>query len=261
MTRVRYRVEETRVGQRVNYDRLVLEIWTKGTVAPEDALVEAAKILRKHLNPFVQYYELGESQTAADHHATVATPVMDEELRSKLERSVSDLDLSVRAGNCLEAARILTVGELVKLTEDDLLQLRSFGKTSLTEVKAKLAELGLSLGIAGDSGRLVQRGCDGQRAGDAADLEDTNVRHLVRGRRLSRTSAHRLALRRNMVQSLIEHGEIRTTLPKAKEIRGFAEKLVSLAIDGSLAARQRAIAMLKRSRHHSEGAPGRLTTA
>ena len=147
VTRVRYHIEETRVGHKVNYDRLVMEVWTKGTVLPEDALVEAAKILRKHLNPFVQYHDLGESQTAADVHSEPMITEVDEELRAKFETTVADLELSVRANNCLEASRILTVGDLVRLTEDDLLQMRSFGKTSLTEVKAKLVEIGLSLGM------------------------------------------------------------------------------------------------------------------
>jgi DNA-directed RNA polymerase subunit alpha len=147
VTRVRYRVEDTRVGQRVNYDRLIMEIWTKGTLRPEDALVEAAKILRKHLNPFVQYHELGENQTAADTRIDPNQSVVDDELRAKLEKPIADLELSVRASNCLEAARVLTVGDLVRLTEDDLLQLRSFGKTSLMEVKSKLAGLGLALGM------------------------------------------------------------------------------------------------------------------
>jgi len=147
VTRVRYRTEDTRVGQRVNYDRLIMEIWTKGTVSPEDALVEAAKILRKHLNPFVQYYELGETVAAAEAPPPAASGVVDEELRAKLERSVASLDLSVRASNCLEAAKIITIGDLVRMTESQLLQLRSFGKTSLMEVKRKLAELGLTLGM------------------------------------------------------------------------------------------------------------------
>jgi DNA-directed RNA polymerase subunit alpha len=147
VTRVRYRTEDTRVGQRVNYDRLIMEIWTKGIVLPEDALVEAAKILRKHLNPFVQYYELGEAVAAAEVLPQSASPPVDEELRSKLERSVASLDLSVRASNCLEAAKIITVDDLVRLDENQLMQLRSFGKTSLMEVKRKLAEMDLSLGM------------------------------------------------------------------------------------------------------------------
>ena len=150
VTRVRYRTEDTRVGQKVNYDRLIMEVWTKGTVLPEDALVEAAKILRKHLNPFVQYYELGEAVAAAEIQPEPVSPAMDDELRAKLERSIASLDLSVRASNCLEAARIITVGDLVRMDESQLMQLRSFGKTSLMEVKRKLAEMGLSLGMAVD---------------------------------------------------------------------------------------------------------------
>jgi DNA-directed RNA polymerase subunit alpha len=142
--RVRYRVEETRVGQRTNYDRLTLEIWTNGTVTPDMALVEAAKILRKHLNPFVQYSELGEERVSEEAAAAAA---VDEELIRKLNMSISDLELSVRASNCLESARIETVGQLVTQTDADLLKLRSFGRTSLREVKRKLQDLGLDLGM------------------------------------------------------------------------------------------------------------------
>jgi DNA-directed RNA polymerase subunit alpha len=145
--RVRYRTEDTRVGQRTNYDRLILEVWTKGTVTPEDAVVEAAKILRKHLNPFVMYYELGEELVHEAAAPPAAEAKVDSELQAKLARSISELDLSVRANNCLESARISTIGELVRKTESDLLRVRSFGKTSLREVRRKLADLGLSLGM------------------------------------------------------------------------------------------------------------------
>jgi DNA-directed RNA polymerase subunit alpha len=147
VTRVRYRTEDTRVGQKTNYDRLIIEIWTKGTVTPENALVESAKILRKHLNPFVQYFELGETYAAADMDAAPVTTGIDDELRRKLDMPVSSLDLSVRASNCLEAAKIVTIADLVKHDETQLLQLRSFGKTSLMEVKEKLKVIGLSLGM------------------------------------------------------------------------------------------------------------------
>ncbi len=148
VTRVRYRTEDTRVGQSVNYDRLVLEVWTKGTSKPEDALVEAAKILRTHLNPFVQYFELGALVAAADPRGEpIPTTALDDELREKLEQSIATLDLSVRASNCLESAKVSTIGELVRLTEADLLDLRSFGKTSLLEVKEKLFKIGLRLGM------------------------------------------------------------------------------------------------------------------
>ncbi|OPX22047.1 MAG: DNA-directed RNA polymerase subunit alpha [Planctomycetales bacterium 4484_123] len=109
VTRVRYSTEDTRVGQRTNYDRLILEIWTNGTVMPEMAMVEAAKILRKHLNPFVQYFELGEA--IADTGQAEAEADMDAELRKKLSMEIHELELSVRANNCLDSAKIRTVGE------------------------------------------------------------------------------------------------------------------------------------------------------
>jgi DNA-directed RNA polymerase subunit alpha len=142
--RVRYRTEDTRVGQRTNYDRLVLDIWTNGTATPEMALVEAAKILRKHLNPFVQYFELGKERVSAEASAAAA---VDEELIRKLNMPIGEMELSVRASNCLDAAAIRTVADLVQQDEPTLLTFRSFGKTSLREVKKKLDEIGLSLGM------------------------------------------------------------------------------------------------------------------
>ncbi len=147
VTRVRYRTEDTRVGQRTNYDRLILEIWTNGTITPEMALVEAAKILRKHVNPFVQYFEIGE-QTIVDQLTEKAPEkTLDEELTKKLNVPIQELELSVRANNCLESVKVETIGQLAKMTESDLLKIRSFGKTSLREVKRKLADIGLSLGM------------------------------------------------------------------------------------------------------------------
>jgi len=149
VTRVRYTTENTRVGQRTNYDKLILEIWTNGTITPEMALVEAAKILRKHVNPFVQYFELGEDTVAASQieEAETEEQAVDEELAQKLSMPMQELELSVRANNCLESAKTETVGQLVKMTEADLLKIRSFGKTSLREIKRKLADIGLSLGM------------------------------------------------------------------------------------------------------------------
>src|SRR3954451_12788784 len=150
VTRVRYATEDARVGQKTDFDRLILEIWTNGTISPEMAMVEAAKILRKHLNPFVQYFELG-SDTANDdaigalREANRAT--IDPELQGKMNMTRQELDLSVRANNCLESAKIATVRDLVKKTDADLLKFRSFGKTSLREVKRRLADMGLSLGM------------------------------------------------------------------------------------------------------------------
>ncbi len=142
--RVRYHVEDTRVGQRTNYDKLSMDIWTNGTTTPEMALVEAAKILRKHLNPFVHYFEAGEQRVS---DAAAAAAGVDEDLIRKLNMPLAELDLSVRASNCLESARIDTVGQLIAQKESELLKLRSFGRTSLREVKRKLLDLDLDLGM------------------------------------------------------------------------------------------------------------------
>lgn len=145
--RVEYQVDNTRVGQRTNYDKLILRVWTTGVLNPEMAVVEAAKIMRKHLNPFVQYYEPGPGLPAdgmgGDHHGG---QLVDAELERKLNMSLAELELTVRATNCLESENINTVRELVTRSEEQLLQVRNFGETTLKEVKAKLEEIGLRLG-------------------------------------------------------------------------------------------------------------------
>src|SRR5437763_12240237 len=148
VVRVKYEIEETRVGQRTNYDKLVMEIWTNGTVTPQMALVEGAKILRKHLNPFIQYSEPGPEigiESAPD--LVVGGDTVDHELERKLNMSLAELELSVRATNCLESEGITTVRDLVIRTDEELLEVRNFGETTLKEVKQKLAERGLQLGM------------------------------------------------------------------------------------------------------------------
>jgi DNA-directed RNA polymerase subunit alpha len=147
--RVQYSTEDTRVGKVTNYDRLIMDVWTDGTVSPEKALVEAAKILRKHLNPFVQYYEAGKELKMEDarEEETRKKEKIRSELYQKLQQPLSVLDLSVRASNCLDAASVKVIKDLVGLTESDLLRLRNFGKTSLKEVKKKLEDIDLTLGM------------------------------------------------------------------------------------------------------------------
>ena len=149
VSRVRYKTENTRVGQLTNYDCLILEIWTNGALKPELGLVEAAKILRKHLNPFIQYSEIGvlvqpEEQVVSEE--VVESPDLDE-LRKKLEMPISSLSLGVRAYNCLDGESIHTVGQLVSWKESDLLKVRNFGQTTLDEIKLRLGEIGLNLGM------------------------------------------------------------------------------------------------------------------
>ncbi|MEM7232931.1 MAG: DNA-directed RNA polymerase subunit alpha [Planctomycetota bacterium] len=147
--RVRYKTENTRVGQRTNYDRLILEIWTDGTVAPDMALVESSKILRRHLNPFIQYTDIGHMlQSGLALNVEEAQPTEDnEELRRKLDMPINALDLSVRAYNCLDGEGIKVVRDLVSRHESDLLKVRNFGKTTLDEIKLRLDGLGLGLGV------------------------------------------------------------------------------------------------------------------
>jgi len=145
VVRVRYEIEETRVGQKTNYDKLTLEIWTNGSIGPEMAMVEAAKILRKHLNPFVQYSELGPQVFAEARAAASYGGEMPSE--SKLSMSVADLKLTARAMNCLREENIFSVRDLVSRTPDQLLDLPKFGETTLAEINERLSEMGLRLGM------------------------------------------------------------------------------------------------------------------
>lgn len=145
--RVRYKTENTRVGQRTNYDSLVIEIWTNGSVAPEMALVEASKVMRRHLNPFIQYsdigYELQPGETLNIEEPSASEDADD--LQRKLDLPISALELSVRAFNCLDGEGIMTIRELLERSEDELLKVRNFGRTTLEEIQEKLEALGLSL--------------------------------------------------------------------------------------------------------------------
>ncbi len=142
--RVRYDIEETRVGQKTNYDKLTLEVWTDGSISPEMAMVESAKILRKHLNPFIQYNELGPRITTP---ARSGSGTMDAAMEAKLNMTLAELKLSVRAMNCLESADITSVRDLVQRSEDELLEVRNFGETTLNEVHERLKDLGMHLGM------------------------------------------------------------------------------------------------------------------
>src|ERR1044071_9011055 len=143
VTRVRYAVESARVGQRTDYDRLLLEIWTDGRISPDDALTQASAILQHHLDVFVGY------DKNAVEFEEVADKQDDEKAKLKklLNMSVNEIELSVRAANCLNNANITTVGQLAMKTEAEMLKYRNFGKKSLNEIKEKLTALGLSLGM------------------------------------------------------------------------------------------------------------------
>jgi len=143
VTKVKYAVENTRVGQRTDYDKLILEVWTDGRLTPDDALLQASGILQRHLDVFVRH----------DPHAVEFEEVKPEvspeqnKLKKLLNMSVNEIELSVRAANCLNNANITTVGQLAQKTEAEMLKYRNFGKKSLNEIKEKLNQLGLSLGM------------------------------------------------------------------------------------------------------------------
>jgi DNA-directed RNA polymerase subunit alpha len=138
--KVNYQVTNARVGQVTDYDRLVLEIWTDGSVSPQDALAFAAKIIKEQLSIFVNFDETEEP-------LPVASPIMDQKLNENLFRSVDELELSVRSANCLQNANIKTIGDLVQRSEAEMLKTKNFGRKSLKEIKEILAEMGLSLGM------------------------------------------------------------------------------------------------------------------
>ena len=189
--RVKYSIEPTRVGQRNDYDKLILEVTTDGTISPENALAQAAKIIKEHFTIFINF---DESQVSS-------TEDVDEEearIRKILDTSVEELELTVRSSNCLKNANIRTIGDLTKKTEDEIAKTRNFGKKSLSEIKEKLKEWNLSLG-----------------------MTDYSV--------LKTAIKVRKALKRNMVTSLFRYERIETTKAKALEVRKMAEKMITRA--------------------------------
>ena len=156
VTRVNFLVENTRVGQRTDYEKLVIDIWTDGRIDPEEALRTAAAVLRRHVDVFVDYGGV-EDSTLEFEDADKRDVDERERLRKLLNMSVNEIELSVRAANCLNNANISTVGELASKTEADMLKYRNFGKKSLTEIKAKLIQLGLSLGYKFDPDLLESK--------------------------------------------------------------------------------------------------------
>lgn len=143
ITKVNYQVENTRVGQDLNYDRLVMEIWTDGSITPQDALIESAKILRNTLTIFTG--EASVADEAQQEAAAAEQPKQEDKTEELKAQPISILDLTTRASNSLKNAEIETIGQLISYSEVDLMEFDKFGKTSLKEIKEKLAAIGLSL--------------------------------------------------------------------------------------------------------------------
>ena len=140
IVKVNFQVENTRVGQITDYDKLILEIWTNGSISPKDALLYSAHILQKHLDIFLNYGKLPKEEIEEEIK-------VDDELYSKLRMPVSELELSVRSANCLKEAKIKTIGELVQKNEAEMLKYRNFGKKSLAEIREILTGMNLGLGM------------------------------------------------------------------------------------------------------------------
>ncbi len=148
--KINYFVENTRVGQRTDYDKLVIEIWTNGSISPKDALLYASNILQRHLDIFVNFGQLPEDIIEEEPEMTKE----DVALYEKLRLPISELELSVRSSNCLREAGIKIIADLVKKNEDEMLGFKNFGKKSLTEIKELLMGMGLTLGIQVDSKKI-----------------------------------------------------------------------------------------------------------
>lgn len=148
--KVKYQVTNTRVGQKTDYDKLLLDVWTDGRLTPDEALLQASAILRKHLDIFVDFdKEPVEFEEVEEKHST-----QDSALKKLLNMSVNEIELSVRAANCLNNANITSVGQLAMKSEAEMLKYRNFGKKSLNEIKDKLQQLGLSLGMKFEEGLI-----------------------------------------------------------------------------------------------------------
>jgi len=152
IVKVNYFVENTRVGQRTDYDKLILEIWTNGGVNPKEALLYGANILQRHLDVFVSYGQLPEEEEEEEE-----ITAEEKALYEKLRLPISELELSVRSSNCLKEANIKTIADLVRKTEAELLGFRNFGKKSLTEINDLLKAMGLGLGLKVDLKKLRQK--------------------------------------------------------------------------------------------------------
>jgi DNA-directed RNA polymerase subunit alpha len=152
--KVNYIVGDARLGQATDYDKLILEVWTNGSVAPQDAVAAAAKLLKDHMAIFINFEETPEEEL--DFPTTE-----DERMLEQLNRSVEELELSVRSYNCLKNADIKLIGDLVTKSESEMLKTKNFGRKSLNEIKDLLAEMGLSLGMAIDFDKLKARAAQG----------------------------------------------------------------------------------------------------
>ena len=217
---VKYQVENFRVEQKTDYEKLVLEITTDGSIHPKEALKEAAKILIYHFMLF------SDEKITLETSDVDGNEEFDEEvlhMRQLLKTKLVDMDLSVRALNCLKAADVETLGDLVQFNKTDLLKFRNFGKKSLTELDDLLEGLNLSFGTDISKYKLDK---------------EYKMRHNKKFNHLGRTASHRSAMLSNMACSLIKHKRITTTVAKAKALKKFVEPLITKSKDDTTNSRR-----------------------
>ena len=220
--RVNYLVEAARVGQATDYDKLTIDVHTNGAISPADALSEAARTVQQYLRIFMTADESAEDDDGLSTDVP-STAVNNEHL----DKSVEELELSVRSYNCLKNASIRTIRELVQKSEPEMLKTKNFGRKSLNEIKEILTSMGLSLGM-----KLEQPRRPRNPPTVPQSCETAPMRHRVAHRKLGRVTEHRIALLRNQAEALLRHERIQTTVPKAKELRPFVERLITLAKRG-----------------------------
>ena len=249
--RVSYAVESARVEQRTDLDKLVLDIETNGVVEPEQAVRYAASVLVEQLSVFADLK--GTDQPSAERASPQVDPV--------LLRPVDDLELTVRSANCLKAENIYYIGDLIQRSETELLKTPNLGtqvaerdqgsarvaRSVARHAARKLAAGGIGPTVKSTNLLFTDRLPEnrGQSPTISAEIQGKNMRHRHGLRKLNRTSAHRLAMLRNMTNSLFTHEAIRTTLPKAKELRRVAEPLITLGKKPTLANRRLAFDRLR----------------
>lgn len=176
VTRVKYAVDNARVGQMTEFDKLILDVWTDGRLTPEDAMLQAASILRHHLDVFV---ENDSRRVAFDKATGTEQDANTAQLRKLLNMSVNEIELSVRAANCLNNANITTVGQLAMKTESEMLKYRNFGKKSLNEIKDKLVQHGLSLGMQFDPKLLAMPSPASRMRDNMEESRATDLQALI----------------------------------------------------------------------------------
>ena len=243
--KVNFTVEAARLGQMTDYDKLTLEVWTNGAISPQDAIGHAAKLLKDHMTIFINFEEIAE---AAEEQAERSL----DRVSDQLNRSVEELELSVRSYNCLKNAGIQTIGELVQKTESEMLRTKNFGRKSLNEIKEILQQHGPRAGhetrrarppgrpaAAGARLRLPDDDVPDEEAGISINETPIWQRKTEAGRRLAQQPVQEPDHQRDLKERVI------TTVPKAKAVQPLVEKMITLAKRDTLHTRRQAAAFLK----------------